>query len=179
MDDKHSHILDAALNCFLQYGFRKTSLDDIASTAGISRTSIYNYFKNKEELFTSMVEHMLDSAYNQAQQISVSKLSKADKIKEMFEVFKIDPVKRVFESPHGSELFAVGCSLPGAHAQMFENYQNRFLKLVSKLIGNKDVAEVMVLAIRGLKHDTPSFNIFRKRVLTLINMGLKATKITG
>ena len=43
----------AAGKLFLHYGFRKTSVDQIAREAGIGKGTIYNYFRNKEELFRS------------------------------------------------------------------------------------------------------------------------------
>lgn len=50
-DPKTMHILDAALPVFVRYGFRKTTMADIARAAGISRASLYLSFSSKEELF--------------------------------------------------------------------------------------------------------------------------------
>lgn len=50
-EQKISWILDAALPVFIRYGFRKTSMADIAQAAGISRASLYLAFNNKEQLF--------------------------------------------------------------------------------------------------------------------------------
>jgi AcrR family transcriptional regulator len=50
-DRKAGHILDTALPVFVRYGFRKTSMTDIARAAGISRASLYLSFNSKEELF--------------------------------------------------------------------------------------------------------------------------------
>ena len=48
---KHNGILEAAFTQFIQYGFQKTTMADIANAANISRPSIYTYFDNKEEIF--------------------------------------------------------------------------------------------------------------------------------
>jgi AcrR family transcriptional regulator len=48
---KRQLILDAGLIQFAQFGLRKTSMQDIAEQAGISRASVYSYFKNKDEIF--------------------------------------------------------------------------------------------------------------------------------
>ena len=50
-DQKSEGILDAALPVFVRYGFRKTSMADIARAAGISRAALYLSFGSKEELF--------------------------------------------------------------------------------------------------------------------------------
>lgn len=44
-------ITDAAVPVFLRYGLRKTSMDDLAAAAGLSRQGLYLHFKNKQELF--------------------------------------------------------------------------------------------------------------------------------
>ena len=48
---RRNDILEAAFTQFIQYGFQKTTMADIASGTGISRPSIYTYFDNKEEIF--------------------------------------------------------------------------------------------------------------------------------
>ena len=53
-DEKRQLILDAALTQFAQYGLRKTSLQDIAEHAGVSRAAIYLHFKNKDQIFRSV-----------------------------------------------------------------------------------------------------------------------------
>jgi len=44
-------MLDAAQMCFSSYGFQKTSMEDIAREAGVSRGSIYRHFPDKESLY--------------------------------------------------------------------------------------------------------------------------------
>lgn len=53
---RKEQIVTAALGCFVQYGYTKTSLDDIANAIGIKKTSLYYYYKNKEAIFREVVE---------------------------------------------------------------------------------------------------------------------------
>jgi AcrR family transcriptional regulator len=55
MEDVKTRIIENALEQFAQYGYKKTSLDDIVQNVGISKGTIYNYFKNKEDLFKQTV----------------------------------------------------------------------------------------------------------------------------
>lgn len=57
-------ILDSAREMFAQYGFRKTTLDDIASAAGKGKSSLYYYFKNKEEIFEELINREITSVKN-------------------------------------------------------------------------------------------------------------------
>ncbi|MEV6319345.1 helix-turn-helix domain-containing protein [Streptomyces sp. NPDC051776] len=50
-DDRTEHILDAALTAFCQYGYGKTTMQDVARAAGMSRAALYLHFPSKEDLF--------------------------------------------------------------------------------------------------------------------------------
>jgi TetR/AcrR family transcriptional regulator, regulator of autoinduction and epiphytic fitness len=52
-------VLDAAVSAFARFGYRKTSMDDVARAAGVSRQGLYLSFANKEELFRRALEHSL------------------------------------------------------------------------------------------------------------------------
>lgn len=57
-------ILDIAFKHFTQYGFARTTLTSIAMALGKRKTSLYYYFKNKEDLFAAIVrleaENLID-----------------------------------------------------------------------------------------------------------------------
>ena len=68
-------ILNAATKVFLTNGFSKTALRDIAKAADISRTTIYLYFKTKEDLFLQVVRSIIDD-YSEVIQKNSTKNSK-------------------------------------------------------------------------------------------------------
>lgn len=49
-------IVEAAGVTFNRYGFKKTTMDDIAYAAGKGKSSLYYYFKNKEEVFEAVAD---------------------------------------------------------------------------------------------------------------------------
>ena len=51
-------ILDAAYQAFARYGYRRTSMEEIARGTGMSRASLYLQFANKEEIFRALVERV-------------------------------------------------------------------------------------------------------------------------
>lgn len=53
---RKKEIIDAAFRCFSQKGIVKTSVDDIAAEAELTKGGVYWYFKDKKELYISMVE---------------------------------------------------------------------------------------------------------------------------
>jgi AcrR family transcriptional regulator len=60
-ESRQSAVLEAAVSVFARFGYRKTSMDDVARAAGVSRQGLYLSFANKEELFRRAVEHSLSS----------------------------------------------------------------------------------------------------------------------
>ncbi|QGY46420.1 TetR family transcriptional regulator [Maribellus comscasis] len=50
------HIIKVAMHIFSKFGFQKTTVDEIAKAAHKAKGSVYYYFRNKEELFQSVVE---------------------------------------------------------------------------------------------------------------------------
>jgi AcrR family transcriptional regulator len=55
-DQTTEAILDAAVVEFEQHGFRRVALDDVGRRAGVSRTTIYRRFSNKDELIAAVIE---------------------------------------------------------------------------------------------------------------------------
>lgn len=53
---KRQAILDAAKHLFLAHGFTGTSMDAVASEAGVSKLTVYSHFSDKETLFTAAIE---------------------------------------------------------------------------------------------------------------------------
>ncbi|WP_319771936.1 TetR/AcrR family transcriptional regulator [Breoghania sp.] len=64
--DPQRTICDAAASLFAAKGYDGTSLQDVASAVGMTKAGLYHYFRNKQDLFDSIVlgvlSDMLDSA---------------------------------------------------------------------------------------------------------------------
>ena len=61
-EEQKERILIAARSLFAHKGFSDTKMTDIAAAAGVSYGLVYHYFKDKEEIFTKIVEGALSSA---------------------------------------------------------------------------------------------------------------------
>jgi TetR/AcrR family transcriptional regulator of autoinduction and epiphytic fitness len=57
--DRRDRVLDAALKVFGRFGFRKTSMDEVARAADISRQGLYFLFRDKEALFRESLTKMM------------------------------------------------------------------------------------------------------------------------
>ena len=65
-DDRVTKILDAAYVSFTRHGIRRTTMDDIAAAAEMSRPSVYQYVRNKDDAFRRLAERMFTGALTQA-----------------------------------------------------------------------------------------------------------------
>jgi TetR/AcrR family transcriptional regulator of autoinduction and epiphytic fitness len=63
---RQEQVLSVALEVFGRFGFRKTSMDEVARSADISRQGLYLYFASKEALFRAAVRQELDTALSEA-----------------------------------------------------------------------------------------------------------------
>lgn len=59
-DNMRDNIVDIARQIFSRYGFKKTTVDEIAHAARKGKSSIYYYFKSKEDIFKAVVEKEAD-----------------------------------------------------------------------------------------------------------------------
>ena len=55
-EEIRSHIVEVARKIFTSYGFRKTTMESIANAAEMGKSSIYYYFKSKDQIFRAVVE---------------------------------------------------------------------------------------------------------------------------
>jgi AcrR family transcriptional regulator len=55
VDERQRHVLQVSLPLFMRFGFRRTSMADIAKAAGVSRPTLYGAFENKEALFAALI----------------------------------------------------------------------------------------------------------------------------
>ncbi|MEC7291186.1 MAG: helix-turn-helix domain-containing protein, partial [Pseudomonadota bacterium] len=62
MNQREKNILDAALQVFSRYGFKRTSMADIAAEAGISRQTLYKAFSSKEDVLRTHIRDYADNA---------------------------------------------------------------------------------------------------------------------
>lgn len=56
MQSTENSVVSAARRCFAKYGYRKTSMDDVAGDAGVAKGTVYLYCENKQDLYVRAIE---------------------------------------------------------------------------------------------------------------------------
>ncbi len=75
-------IIEAARELFAKYGYKKTTMEDIAHALRKGKSSLYYYFKNKEEIFQAVIELEKDILFTELNKVVDSDLSPKEKFKE-------------------------------------------------------------------------------------------------
>lgn len=68
MDRRHE-ILIAATKSFTLFGYKATTIEQVAKIANVGKGTIYTFFKNKEELFQEVVFHLIGEMKRETDQL--------------------------------------------------------------------------------------------------------------
>jgi AcrR family transcriptional regulator len=182
-DPRRQAILDAALGQFMRYGFRRTSMEDIARETGVSRASLYQHFRNKEEIFRSLAERLHEQTLESVEAALKAEGRLSDRVRGALEGKLVRFLDVVAESPHGAELVDESGRLCGDLAAATEE---RFQRLLGDALrdGARDgeidlqgaglsapaAAELLRLAAHGLKPANADSGLFRRRLQRLVDV---------
>ena len=79
-DDTREKILVASVKRFSKFGYRRTSINDVAEAAGLARATVYLYWKKKEDLFVAGLERFNVQGRRLAETAAAKKGSAAKRI---------------------------------------------------------------------------------------------------
>lgn len=71
--DRRQEILKAATKSFTLYGYKATTMDQVARFANVGKGTIYTFFKNKEELFDEIITKLISDMEREALNVIHSK----------------------------------------------------------------------------------------------------------
>jgi len=104
-------VFDAAADVFAQYGFKRTTMNDIAQAAGISRPALYLMFNNKEHLFQELAAYRINRALETAKSVLTDVGDLRHRFIGALMIFEKTYTEPVANSPHGAELVDINMSL--------------------------------------------------------------------
>ncbi len=89
--ERKQQIFEAAIACFGRQGYYNTKMDDIAAEAGLSKGSLYWYFKSKKELFLAMFQEIIGQLEYAWQQVIADESKNAtEKVLASLGLFRIE-----------------------------------------------------------------------------------------
>jgi AcrR family transcriptional regulator len=176
-------ILAAAFKLFGRYGFKRTSMEDIASEAALSRAALYLQFRNKEDIFRELATNLHEEALSQAQAALGTGDLLSGRLRAAVEAKTLRMIEIGHYSPHGSELTDEKNRLCGDLALDSERRFQRMLTgafkrahdlgdidLVPSGLSASETAELFARAVDGLNSTAISTDAYRKRVASFAKL---------
>jgi AcrR family transcriptional regulator len=180
---RRAEILDAALHMFGQYGYRRTSMDDIAHQAGIGKGTIYLSFASKDEVFQALAQRLAQQMLAGAEAASRQPATTADKLAAMHAAWFGTYADTIRRSPHAADLLDAKHQLS---ADLAADAASRYKRLVRDVLteataaGELDLepagltpgtaAELLIASARGLESSTPSPATYRRYLDALVRV---------
>ena len=185
---QHHAICTAARELFSRYGYRRVSLEDIANEAGMSRSGIYNYFRNKEEILKTVVGEIGSVSHRRAEAAASSNAPLVTRLRDIFDAKLVEIYAELHGTPHGEALTDQNLKVTD---KLMETWAVHFISLVAKVLKKADkngeinlaqvdltpnrAAQYLVMCARGLKTSGRAPlrpEEYRNRIRTLIDVSV-------
>lgn len=175
--DRQAVIHQAAIAEFSQRGVAGTSMANIAAAAGMSRPALYQYFKNKEDIFSSAFVAVMEEHVERALAGLADNATIVEQLDQCLQRFEGDLWEHLAASPHADEILSAKSEyVAAAVREVMDRYRAgvaAYLRTVSP--GNRDAdrrrrqawADLLELSPKGLKFGEPTVAEFRQRLSTL------------
>jgi AcrR family transcriptional regulator len=163
---KPNAIVLAGLKLFTQYGYRKTSIDDIANVAQVAKRTVYLHFENKAAVFLAILEYLGDQVRQRCAAAENSGGTAVDRLTGLLDAYYGMAFALFSKSEHMPELQETFSTLAreriGHLNKEYEDRLARFLRSLHKTgaIGGppqgltvEQIVHILVRAAEGAKHD--------------------------
>lgn len=176
-DEPIDRILDAAYSCFTRHGIRRTTMDDIAAAAGMSRPAVYQYVRNKDDAFRRLASRLFDGALARARTAAEGDDPLPERVYQVIAA-KLDLAVRISQdTPHAAELLDAGARLSG---DLADSFTAAIRDLVSTTIAKAglnikgtnptEIAEITLALTLGLETDLTTPQRSRRRLRLAIDL---------
>jgi len=149
--DRRVAILAAALDIFMRYGFNRTTMDDIAVAAGISRPALYRDFRNKADIYKALAAELLDRAAAAAEQVLSDNGPLRERLRRALDVGILDHLTAISQSPHGAEILEQKRELTD---DVIAGWRQRIAKALAKSLAAEAKTKEIDLRARGFSPDS-------------------------
>lgn len=127
---KREEICEVAAKIFVEKGFERTTIRDIADFGGFNSAALYYYFDDKESILYAILIKIMDSSLAELQEIAKSDLELREKLQAVIRlhtrVYGVDQVK-------GSLIVNNQKSLSEVHYSELRTKQAQYMKIVAGL----------------------------------------------
>jgi AcrR family transcriptional regulator len=173
---KREAVLDSAIGVFGRFGFKKTSVDDLAKAAGLSKPGLYLHFASKEEIFLAAIQKYLDDGLRMVrEELARPDVSLADRLEGAMDAWFGRHLATF--TPQSFDVIEAGGRLS---PDGIDKYKSAFRAELAKAIANsrefkktnmctpQEIAQVLFQFGLTWKEEQPSRAEFMKKVALCI-----------
>lgn len=176
-EDKRRRIVAAATSLFNRYGFKRTSVEQLAAEAGVAKPTIYAYFDDKEAIFRAVVEAVCDEMVAGAKDASERDAPIEERLAAMLSAKFTRYFELVLASPHAAELVDSHGTLG---AEIVQRADRAYLALLVRVIEECDLdpkrlklsatgaAQLLLRAASGAAYDAKTPAAHRRHVAEIV-----------
>ena len=185
-------ILDAAMRLFAQYGYKRTSIDDIARAAEIAKGTVYLSFTSKEEVFRALCVQLIERVEAEAERANRLDAPIEERLVALLEAKFGFYFETVHNSAHAAELMD---SKGRLSADLFERSDKRYHRMMRQMVEHgvergelaptragldpAEAAELIIAAARGIEFTVANPAAYHRRLRELVRVmigGLGGTR---
>ncbi|EBW2353212.1 TetR/AcrR family transcriptional regulator [Salmonella enterica subsp. enterica] len=146
-EQKRLRVVEGATRVFLAYGYRRTTMDDIAQAAEMSRPALYLVFRNKADIYRAIGERLFHSCATGVDAIMAGDEPLGPRMYRAIEEGMLTMMGMITASPHGAELLDLKNELA---VGMLEHWHELVSQTFCNAIKRETAATGVNLAERGL-----------------------------
>lgn len=139
----HHRLLAAAESRFRRFGYKRTTVDDIASEAGTGKGSVYLHFESKQALYMAVVAQSLDQFIDKAERVLARPRSAPERLRALV---KLTAEHYGHDELLHSSLFGETDLVEGEVAQLAAEHQRQHIRRLLQDVLSEGQAEGTVRA---------------------------------
>lgn len=132
-DERKSQIINAAEDVFTKKGFDEARMDDIAEETGLSKGTLYLYFKSKDDLIIAILDRMLQREFKQLENLNQDEISATEAIEKLTDLLTKDILGLLRLVPIIYEFLALAFRNKYVQAAL-KKYINRYIDILVPII---------------------------------------------
>ncbi|WP_394427695.1 TetR family transcriptional regulator [Streptomyces sp. SGAir0957] len=171
--DRRTTVLDSALATFARFGYRKTSMEEVARAAHISRPGLYFLFASKEALFRAAVTQALERDIAAVEHV----LAEVDRPLPQRLIEAFDRWAGRYVGPLARDVAGVVEDNPDLIGPIAQTAPRRFEELITDALAVDSgreraarVAQTLISTSIGLKHQAESRDIYLARLKVAVDL---------
>lgn len=176
MNDRTLKIVESAVTTFARYGIAKTTMNDIAVSAGVARQTVYNSFATKNDILRAAVRLQNDKTFEELK----ADWAGADGLEEIIDIYfehgpktwfallqKMPDLNQLLEGEHealADEMVRVEAQWLALFLEVFESLE---VKSKDPAFSVEDLADFLFVASKTLKYRVTDLDALTRRLAIL------------